>query len=247
MTNIAGLLNPALIQNPTAPAANQVNYWQYLFTTGHGGASPAAGNSLLLYTTGHGSAVNLFGGNVIAANRSNGNICSTQIQLAGPDNVQITPGGNITAQISTRGGLTDLASDTFSVDGNSIGGATAATVGSTAFDITPVIDLNPGDPTLDEYDVTIPDSDLTAAEEGESIALTVSSTDDSAILSYDQDIDAVTILDGTPSACADGSCDMYTDMVTPAPEMPTTSMFLTGSAGLLLQLVRRRRRPPSMA
>jgi hypothetical protein len=241
--NIAGLLNPNLIQNPGAPVANQVDYWQFRFNTGPGGARPAAGNNLLFYTTGHGSAVNVFGADVTVANRAIGNVFTTQLQLTGPDNVQIIPGTNITAQITTRASLASLASALFYVDGNLIGGATPVSVaGGDAFDLADLLGENG---SLFYYDVTIPVDDFTDIGKASDFSFTITSADDLA--SFDSSLLGVSLMDGVPTICATGTCDIYTDLVA-APEASSLLLYLGPVLALGgLHITRRRRAAPPAA
>jgi hypothetical protein len=231
--NLAGLLNPDLIQNPTAPPANRVDYWQFLFGTGPGGARPAAGDNLLFYSTGHGSAVNILGGNVTAVNNVGGNagnqVFTTSITLTGPDNVQITPGMNLTAQITVRGALTDPGSDTFFIDGHPIGGDTLVSVaGGTALDMTSLLEPD-GGPALAYYDITFPASDLDAIGGSDNVFFSISSGDDDAITSFDQGVAAITFLDASPDVAATGAVDAYTDFVSAS--VPEPSALLLGAIG----------------
>jgi hypothetical protein len=232
--NIAGLLNPNLIQNPGAPVANQVDYWQFLFGTGPGGARPAAGDSLLFYSTGHGSAVNVLGANATAVNNVGGNagnqVFTTSITLAGPDNVQVTPGMNLTAQITVRGGLMDPGSDLFSIDGHPIGGDTIVSVaGGTALDMTGVLEPD-GGPSLSYYDVTFPTSNLDEPGAGGILDFSILSADDNAITSFDNNIAAISFLDATPDVAATGAVDAYTDLVSIS-SVPEPSALLLGLIG----------------
>ena len=236
--NIAGLLNPNMIFNPGAPPAMQVDFWQQLFGTGVGGARPAAGNSLVVYTTGHGSAVNVFGGELAAANRAvGGGVFQTDFKIDGPSNVQIIPGANITAQITVRGMPIGLASDIFSVDGVSIGPGALANPAGTVLDMSRYLGTT-GGAGLSYIDITIPDDLFTPLGGGSVFDLSVSSTDSLAVTEFENSFNSFTWMDDTVSNCEIGACDLYTDLVN-VPE-PSTWTLLIGGCGMVGGALRRR-------
>lgn len=235
--NIAGLLNPNLIFNPTAPPAMQMDYWQKLFGTGPAGARPMGGNSLVVYTTGHGSAVNIFGGQLAAANRAVGPVFQTDFKLDGPGNVQIIPGTNVEAQITVRGLPQGLATDNFSVDGVSIGPGTLTTVPSgSALDTSGLVASSTG---LSYVDLSIPDTQFAAMGGGSVFDLSISNTSFSDVEAFQNDFGAYTWLDDSVSTCATGACDLYTDLVS-VPEPTTWALMIIG-CGLIGAATRRRR------
>lgn len=248
--NIAGLLNPSVIYNPAAAAANRVDYWQQLFNPNNLAAAvaaprPAAGSRLVLYTTGHGSAVNVKGGELTAANRAVGNgVFRTDFQLDGAGNVVITAGTNITAQITMRGLPAGIGSDVFSVDGQQVGLATPANVTpGSSLDMSPFIAS--GASGLDYVDLTIPDDDFMPMGGGSVFDLSIGNTSSYDVQQFQDDFAGFTWLNGdaTPnspsptdlpdllSECAAGECDLYTDLVS-VPEPSTWAMMLAGFIGL---------------
>jgi hypothetical protein len=214
--NIRGLLDLTRTrsENPDDPAADQVNYWQFFNGSGRGGDSPATGDLLFLYVTGHGSAENVFGGNVLVANRAAGASFTTEIKLTTPGNVEITQGKDVSAQITTRGPLLNLGADTFSVNGFPIGGATSASLGVDAFDVNRVIDESASEPRY-YYNVTIPAEFLTGGSSDGRVTFSITSTDQQAVASFTQEVESITLMDDIPDVCATGSCDMYTDIISP--------------------------------
>jgi PEP-CTERM motif len=236
--NIAGLLNPTIIYNPTAPIIAQKNYWQQLFNLPPGAPSPVAGNSLVVYATGHGSAVNIFGGDIAAANRAvGGGVFQTDFKLDGPSNVQIIPGGDITAQITVRGMPFGLMSDVFSVDGVSVGPGVLVDPSGTELDMSSLVATTSG---LSYLDITIPDELLTPMGGGSVFDLSISNTSDIATQEFQNAFAAYTWMDDSVANCAIGACDLYTDLVSaPVPE-PSAWMLLIGGAGLVGGALRRR-------
>lgn len=122
-----------------------------------------------------------------------GHVFTTELKFSGPDNVQIIPGTNITAQITAPGPLFDPSSDSFSIDGNSVRGDTPVGVaGGTALDVAGVLDQS--SPGLDYYDLTCRSPAFSAGDNPDSFRFSISSRDDPAITSFDQDSEATTLM-----------------------------------------------------
>jgi hypothetical protein len=220
--NIEGLLSPTI----NYPGTN-MSYWQHFYPALN--VRPGQGtSSLLFYSTGHGSAFDQLGNAFTGVNKAIGaGFSGSTLMLAGPANVPIVSGENFTVQIATQGALVDPGSDLFSVDGISVGGDTVASVaGGTAFDLTDLVEEN----GLNYYDVTMPTTDLSSTG-SEGFSFSISSTDDLAITSFDQDIVAITLMDDVPTVCATGACDMWTDLVAPVPE-PSSLLELSSLLAL---------------
>ena len=231
VANIRGLLNPTLIQNPGDPIIARKNFWEYLFGSAPGTLSPAVGNNLLLYTTGHGSAVNVFGGNVTAANRNDGpGVFTTDIKLTAPDNVEIAPGKNVTAQITTRSPLIDPLTDSFKVNGIPIGGATIGTLGVDAFDVGHAADEFAVGPYY-YYNVSIPSDYLAGPGYDGSFKFSISRP---SFLDNSQ-LDSITLMDDVPPVGALGLADMYVDLI--GREVPEPATVVLLAAAMFSQLV----------
>jgi hypothetical protein len=234
--NIAGLLNPNIIFNPTAPLPAQKNFWEQLFNVAPGTLSPVAGNSLVVYTTGHGSAVNIFGGDIAAANRAvGGGVFQTDFKLDGPSNVEIIPGGSVQAQITVRGMPFGLAGDTFSVDGVQIGPAVQVDPTGSELDMSSLVGGG-----LTYLDITIPDSLFAPMGGGSVFDLSISNTNELAVQEFQNDFAAFTWMDDTVSNCAIGACDLYTDLVSNTVPEPSAWMLLISGFGLIGGALRRR-------
>jgi hypothetical protein len=222
--NIQGLLNPAL-------RTGGMSFWQAL-VTGEMGATPAAGDRLLLYTTGHGSAVNVFGAQVFPANGGNkGAAIPIQINLTLPNNAIVSPGPNSTGQIAVASNA-GLGANSYQVTltGTALDGVTQISsgpitltpaTGNTVVDVSSFLPYVPST-GLSYYDFSVP-SPFTSTSSGllaGQISLTISSSTQSAINLFGSNLEAVTFMDDVASNCGISStdtdsepCDFYTAIV----------------------------------
>ena len=205
--NITGLLNLSF------SAAS--NYWQTLV-----GATPHnTGDSLLLYVTGHGDAVRPNGAYFQAVNSqlNGGTQYQTQINLAVPDNVQIVGSQTYTGQIAMQSPLLDPPSSyTITVGGLAAGSLTQASLTSappTAIDMSTILQPTNGS-SLTYYTFSLPTGTTSGPSASQPLNFTISNSDPNAIASFDNNVLAITFMDGTPSTCAGGACDFYTDTLT---------------------------------
>ncbi len=100
-----------------------------------------------------------------------------------------------------------------------------------------------GGKTLSYLDLTIPVELFATMGGGSMFDLAVSNPDHESVQAFQNSFLAYTWLDGPVDACAAGFCDLYTDLVSQVPELPSWFFLLSGF-GLVGAALRRRQSGP---
>ncbi len=244
--NVVGLLNAASFQNPAAPAAARVTFWQALRRAGPGTPTPAAGDGLILYVTGHGSAVNILGGGLAVANRLVGPRFQTDFIIEGPGNLKIIPGTNLEAQITVRGFHGGIGTGLFLLNGSPLDPASLLPAPS-----GPLLDMHPFiGPGLSYYRLLVP-ADLLLPEGSAKFTLAFASADVSTTQYFEESFATFSWLNASREACEEGRCDLYTSLIRAKnpfaiPE-PSSWVMLVAGFGLIGGMARRGRFQTSAA